>query len=80
MYNPSLRQEPRHEPAAVIPIKQEASILDWLEANGRLLARDEVAEASFLDEGEEITDELLGGDDSSFDDLDDDDDDDVLED
>jgi hypothetical protein len=81
MYNPSLRQEPRHEPAAVIPIKQEASILDWLEANGRLLARDEVVDPSYLDDGEEITDELLGADDNSFDDLDDDDlDDDVLED
>ncbi|HEY9876451.1 MAG TPA: DUF3134 domain-containing protein [Candidatus Obscuribacterales bacterium] len=73
MYNPSLRREHRHEPAAVIPIKQETSILDWLEDTGRLLARDD-QEDSFLEDEEEIT-ELMGVDDTVYDDLDDDDDD-----
>nr|WP_199290279.1 DUF3134 domain-containing protein [Leptolyngbya sp. FACHB-36] len=77
VYNPSLREEPRSQRAAVIPIKQESSILDWLESSGRLLARDST-ESDFLDNEEEIAD-LMGSDDASFD-LDDDDDDLDLED
>ncbi|MGA7935069.1 MAG: DUF3134 domain-containing protein [Kovacikia sp.] len=70
-YNPSLREEPREQRAAVIPLKQESSILDWLENTGRLLARDN-AESDYLeDEGEELSD-LMAGDDGSFD-IDDDD-------
>jgi hypothetical protein len=69
MYNPSLREEPREQLAEVIPVKQETSLLDWLEANDRLLAR-EVLDDSFLDDEEEIS-ELMGVDDSSYDDDDD---------
>lgn len=72
MYNPSLRQSPRHEPAEVIPLKQESSLLDWLEATGRLLARDaQDPDDYLLDEEPEISD-LMGGDDSPYDDIDDD--------
>jgi hypothetical protein len=53
MYNNSLREEPREQLAEVIPVKQETSLLDWLEANNRLIARD-VQEESFLDDEEEI--------------------------
>lgn len=71
-YNPSLREEPRSQRAAVIPLKQEVSILDWLENTGRLLARD-VQEVSYLEaDGEELND-LMAGEDNSFD-IDDDDD------
>lgn len=38
--NPSLRLSPRHEPADVIPMKQETSLIDWLEASGRMMPRD----------------------------------------
>ncbi|MDJ0531474.1 MAG: DUF3134 domain-containing protein [Xenococcaceae cyanobacterium MO_207.B15] len=38
--NPALSQEPRYEPAIVIPLKQEASLLDWLKANNRLIPRE----------------------------------------
>ena len=77
-YNPSLREEPRSQRAAVIPLKQEASILDWLENTGRLLARD-IQEVSYLEaDGEELND-LMAGEDNSFD-IDDDDDDLELED
>lgn len=38
--NPSLRLTLRHEPGEVIPTKQETSILDWLEASGRMMPRD----------------------------------------
>ena len=77
-YNPSLREEPRSQRAAVIPLKQEVSILDWLENTGRLLARDN-QEAGYLEaDGEELND-LMAGEDNSFD-IDDDDDDLELED
>lgn len=72
MYNPSLREEPRDQLADVIPVKQETSLLDWLETNNRLVARDS-DDASFLDNEEEIS-ELMGVEDSAFDDDDDDDD------
>ncbi|MBD1931363.1 MULTISPECIES: DUF3134 domain-containing protein [Cyanophyceae] len=71
-YNPSLREEPRHQLAGIIPLQQEPSILDWLESTGRLLAR-EVVEDTFMDEDEEIAD-LMTVDDGAYDDLDDDDD------
>jgi hypothetical protein len=73
MYNPSLREEPRDQLAEVIPLKQETSLLDWLEANNRLLAR-ESQDISFLEDEEEIS-ELMGVDDAGFDDDDDLDDD-----
>ncbi|MEG3895688.1 MULTISPECIES: DUF3134 domain-containing protein [unclassified Microcoleus] len=66
MYNPSLRQIPRHLPADVIPLKQQSSLLDWLESNNRLLARD-VQEPDYLNE-EEFP-ELMAVDDSPYDDL-----------
>ncbi len=42
MKNPALLQEARYEPAIVIPLKQEASLLDWLKASGRLIPREPV--------------------------------------
>jgi phosphopantothenoylcysteine synthetase/decarboxylase len=75
MYNPSLREEPRDQLAEVIPVKQESSLLDWLETNNRLLAR-AGDEDEYLDDEEEIS-ELMGVDDSDYDDDDDDLDDDV---
>lgn len=64
MYNNSLREESREQLAEVIPVKQESSLLDWLEANNRLIARD-VQDDSSLDE-EEISD-LIGVDDNAID-------------
>jgi hypothetical protein len=73
MLNSPLREAPRNQRATVIPLKQETSLLDWLQASGRLIARD-VHEPDFQDEEEEIS-EFLGGDDGIGDyDLDDDDD------
>lgn len=65
MQNYSLRQEPRYEPAVVIPLKQETSLLAWLEANGRLIPRDPQEQEGLLDEDEEIT-ELMEGEDREF--------------
>ncbi|HEY9751966.1 MAG TPA: DUF3134 domain-containing protein [Coleofasciculaceae cyanobacterium] len=63
VYNPSLREEPRNQRAAVIPVNRDASILDWLESTGRLLARDS-SEIDYLLEEEEEISELMGSDDS----------------
>jgi hypothetical protein len=70
MKNPALRQQDRDEAAVPIPLQQDASILDWLEGTGRLLARDNVEELAKVNE-EEISD-LMGADDSYDDDDDDD--------
>jgi hypothetical protein len=73
MLNSPLREEPRNQRAVVIPLKQECSLLDWLQYNGRLIARD-VHEPDFPDDEEEI-DSLMGVEDGIGDyDLDDDDD------
>jgi hypothetical protein len=72
MHNPALYEVPRNQPAPVIPPQRDASILDWLEGTGRLLARDS-AVYDYRDDEEEIN-ELMAGDDNSFE-IDDDDDD-----
>jgi len=63
MHNPSLRQEPRYEPATVIPLKQDTSLLDWLEQNNRLMPREslESENEKYLEEDEEIA-QLMGED------------------
>ena len=74
IYNPSLREEPRDQRAAVIPVQQESSILDWLEKSGRLLAREvQEVEAGTPEDVDDIN-QFISEDDNSFD-LDDDDDD-----
>ncbi|HIK27717.1 MAG: DUF3134 domain-containing protein [Oscillatoriaceae bacterium SKW80] len=67
MYNPSLREEPRHLPAQIIPLKQESSILDWLESTGRLLARDVHEPDSYLDDDDVEISELMSGDEVAYD-------------
>lgn len=73
MYNPALREQPREEPAKVIPPTQGESILDWLESTGRLLER-ESSDTYYGDDEAEIND-LMAGEDDGYDD----DDDDMLE-
>lgn len=73
--NPALVQEPRYEPAIVIPIKRESSLIDWLKANNRLIPR-EATEVEKV-KGDDDLDVLMDGD-EDFDDVDvdvDDDDD-----
>jgi Protein of unknown function (DUF3134) len=64
--NPALIQEPRYEPAIVIPLKQEASLLDWLKANNRLIPREPVETEKM--KSDEDLDVLMDGDDDDFDD------------
>ena len=71
LHNPSLREEPLDQPAAVIPHKQETSILSWLESTGRLQARDDgSSKEDYLEEAEEI-DGLIAVDEVGYDDDDD---------
>jgi Protein of unknown function (DUF3134) len=72
MKNPALHQYSRDQHAPVIPLQRDASILNWLETTGRLLARDS-SEFDYLDEADEEISDLMGSDDASFD-MDDDDD------
>ncbi|GAB4383957.1 MAG: hypothetical protein Kow00121_46770 [Elainellaceae cyanobacterium] len=71
MRNPALHEQPRKQPATVIPVQRDASILDWLERTGRLLSR-ETSDFDYSQPDEEEITELMTGDDSSFDDDDDD--------
>jgi hypothetical protein len=74
MLNSPLREEPRTQRAAVIPVKQESSLLDWLQSSGRLISRVD-HEPDFSDRVEEIAD-LMGVEDG-ISDIDDDYDDDI---
>ncbi|CAN5678476.1 hypothetical protein BH23CYA1_BH23CYA1_12170 [soil metagenome] len=83
-YNPSVRQIPRSEPAAVISLQRDSSILGWLEGTGRMIPREPIDSVGDEPEPEELAD-LMGSadkdddaedDDMSLDDDDDDDDDD----
>ncbi len=70
MLNPSVRQEPRYEPAAVIPLKKDASIIEWLQKQNRLIARDKEEPEILLEEDVELS-ELMDVDDMGYDDDDD---------
>ncbi|MGK7958090.1 MAG: DUF3134 domain-containing protein [Crocosphaera sp.] len=74
--SPAISQEARYEPAAVIPVKRDSSIINWLEATNRLIYREQEETKTSLEEDAEISD-LIDVDDSYDDDddisLDDDD-------
>lgn len=78
MLNSPLREAPRNQRAAVIPLKQESSLLDWLRSSGRLISRT-VQEKELSEEEEEI-ETLMSADDGIGydDDVDDDDDDEEI--
>ena len=70
MKNPALRKEKRYQPAPVIPLTQDESLLDWLEANNRIIYREEKNDNLRLEvelpEEEEISDLIEGEDDHGF--------------
>lgn len=72
MKNPSLRAYKRDQPAQVIPTPQGQGILEWLEASGRMMPRDDDAESDFPEEEADLN-ALMSGDDGFEDDDDDDD-------
>lgn len=80
MPNSPLQEQPRNRVAAVIPSKNELSILDWLKSSGRLVARDR-SEPDLLAQGEPMSDiaDIIDPDDPSYDDDFDDSDDPIEE-
>jgi hypothetical protein len=71
--NRALMQEARYEPAAVIPLKRDSSLLDWLERQGRLLPRDKQEETlSVSDVEEDDISGLIEDEDRDYDDIEDD--------
>ncbi|MGB5596585.1 MAG: DUF3134 domain-containing protein [Crocosphaera sp.] len=54
--SPAISQEPRYEPAAVIPVKRDSSIINWLEATNRLIYREQEEVKIPLKEDAEISD------------------------
>ncbi len=71
--NPALKQQLRSEPAPVIAVQRNTSILEWLEGQGRLIDRDERDPAvSALDQPN--LEEELFEDDNSYQEEDDSDD------
>ena len=53
--NPALRQEPRYEPAGVVTLQQEPSLIDWLKSNNRLIPRETQEVIDDLEEDAEIS-------------------------
>ncbi len=64
-----LQEQPRNRVAPVIPARNELSILDWLRASGRLVARDR-SETDPVAQGEPLSDiaDIIDPDDPNYDD------------
>lgn len=52
--NRALKIQIRYEPAPVIPLKQEGSLLEWLEQNNRIISREEKVSEVVTTEEEEF--------------------------
>ena len=74
-YNRSVRQIPRENPADVIPLQRDSSILNWLEGTGRLIPREPIDSVGDEPEPEELAD-LMGNEDKDEEEEDNDNDDD----
>ena len=59
MKNPALRSEVRYEPAQVIQLKENQSILEWLEERGRLIPREPIPSKLDSKDEEEVYDEIM---------------------
>ena len=70
-YNPSVRQIPREQPADVIPLQQDSSILNWLEGTGRLIPREPIDSVGDEPEPEELADLMANEDKDDDDDVED---------
>lgn len=52
MNNPSLREAPRLQPAEVIAVNREPSLIEWLEATGRMLPLESNDDTEYIPEDE----------------------------
>ncbi|MBW4697264.1 MAG: DUF3134 domain-containing protein [Aphanocapsa lilacina HA4352-LM1] len=66
MRHPQLREEPRHQKAAVLPSTQRESILEWLRRSGKLQSRNVVDEEALAED--EDFDDLVDDDEQLYDD------------
>ena len=41
LYDPALQAEPRNQKPAIIPLRKDCSLLEWLEKTGQLICRKE---------------------------------------
>ncbi|MDB9345601.1 DUF3134 domain-containing protein [Nodularia spumigena CS-586/05] len=57
MLNSPLSEEPRNQRAPVIPLQPESSMMDWLQTQGRLVARN-IQETEFSQQEAEISEFL----------------------
>ncbi len=71
--NPALTERPRFQPAPVIPVRRQTSILDWLEAQGRLIDRDDRDTTQPEFPPDNFADDLMEGDYDNSNNSDDDD-------
>jgi Protein of unknown function (DUF3134) len=69
LYFPSLHREFRYEPAGIIPPKRDPSHLDWLTAQGRIIARQNENKEERLVEDVDLSD-LLELEDNRFEGID----------
>lgn len=67
MHNPSLRSQPRDQPAPILKSAVDSSILTWLEGTGRLMDREIAIDPALLEEDDFAT-ELLASDGMEYDD------------
>ena len=64
IYNPSLHETPREQPAVPSPLNRDSSVIEWLEASGRMLPR-EGAEATDLEPEEVDIAEMMDANDNN---------------
>lgn len=64
--NPALTERPRYQPAPVISVHRDTSMLDWLEARGRLIDRDDrdITQPEFPPDN--FADDLMEGEEATF--------------
>ncbi len=65
-YNPAVKQQSRKEPAPVIAVQRNTSILEWLESQGRLIERDERDPAISALDQPNLEEELFEDDNSNY--------------
>ena len=58
-YNPSLSEEPRNQPIAVVPPIAQESLLGWLERTGRFYFNEDGIDASQAHKMPEDLDDIL---------------------
>jgi GTP-dependent phosphoenolpyruvate carboxykinase len=59
LHNPALSVQPRNQPAGVIPLRQEESLLNWLENTGRLVGPSSIEVPDYSEVEAEELEEIM---------------------